>query len=60
MAHRDIKLDNVIVKDDYNVALIDFDLAEKRKDIRSVPAKDVTLMGTKGYFPPELWLSVCS
>ena len=56
MAHRDIKLDNIIVKDDLDVALIDFDLAEKRDDIRKVPAREVTLQGTKGYFPPELWL----
>ena len=43
IAHRDVKLDNVIVKDDLDVALIDFDLAERRKDVRQVPAKDVTL-----------------
>ena len=56
MAHRDLKLDNIIVKDDLDVALIDFDLAEKRLDVRHVPANDVVLKGTKGYFPPELWL----
>ena len=43
MAHRDIKLDNVIIKDDLDVALIDFDLAEKRDDIQEVPAKEVSL-----------------
>ena len=56
MAHRDVKLDNVIIKDDLNVALIDFDLAYKSENIRAVPANDVTLEGTLGYFPPELWL----
>ena len=55
IAHRDLKLDNVIVKDDLDVAIIDFDLAYESSNLTSVPNEKVKLHGTKGYFPPELW-----
>lgn len=48
--HRDIKPDNVIVKADGSIALIDFDIARTFKDTEET---DTVFFGTKGYAPPE-------
>lgn len=48
--HRDIKPSNIIVANDGHIRLIDFDVARIFKE--SVE-RDTTLMGTRGYAPPE-------
>lgn len=48
--HRDIKPQNVIVREDGSVALIDFDTARTYKNEADV---DTLFFGTKGYAPPE-------
>ena len=48
--HRDIKPQNVIVRPDGSIALIDFDIARVyRRDSET----DTTFFGTVGYAPPE-------
>ena len=46
--HCDNKPDNVIIKDDLSLALIDFGHA------KSVAARYSNICGTKKYWPPEL------
>lgn len=48
--HRDIKPDNVIIRPDGSVALIDFDIARVYKKDRET---DTTFFGTLAYAPPE-------
>lgn len=48
--HRDIKPQNVIVREDGSLALIDFDTARTYKNDADV---DTQFFGTKGYAPPE-------
>lgn len=48
--HRDIKLSNIIVDNDYHLKLIDYDtIRELKTDIEH----DTVFIGTRGYAPPE-------
>jgi len=48
--HRDIKLSNIIVDNDYHLKLIDYDtIRELKTDIEH----DTAFIGTRGYAPPE-------
>lgn len=48
--HRDIKPQNIIVKDDGNIAFIDFEISRRYKQGEPV---DTTIGGTAGYAAPE-------
>lgn len=48
--HRDIKPANVIIKENGEVALIDFDIA---RTVKEDSETDTAFFGTKGYAPPE-------
>ncbi|MDO5112106.1 MAG: protein kinase [Clostridia bacterium] len=48
--HRDIKPQNIIVREDATIALIDFDAA---RILKEEAGADTQLLGTKGYAPPE-------
>lgn len=48
--HRDIKPQNIIVRPDGRIALIDFDIA---RVYRAESETDTTFFGTVGYAPPE-------
>ena len=48
--HRDIKPDNVILREDGSVVLIDFDIARMFRDGSE---NDTFFFGTRGYAPPE-------
>ena len=71
VAHRDLKLDNILLDDNFQVMLIDFGFAEewrfKKADILDDWGK-AKIMGTKGYISPEqfyndgkdpIWLKKC-
>ena len=48
IAHLDLKLDNVIIKDDFSIALIDYGLSDQADAMLSIAT------GTKCYYPPEV------
>lgn len=48
--HRDIKPENIIVTEDENLVLIDFDIA---RTFKTEEETDTVFFGTKGYAPPE-------
>ena len=48
--HRDIKPSNILITEDIHVYLIDFDAARSPKSDKE---QDTTLLGTKGFAPPE-------
>jgi serine/threonine protein kinase len=48
--HRDIKPQNVIIKDDGHIVLIDFDIA---RVYNSTAESDTQIFGTREYAPPE-------
>lgn len=48
--HRDIKPQNIIVREDGRIALIDFDIARTYKDESDT---DTQFIGTRAYAPPE-------
>ena len=48
--HRDIKLENVIVDDDFNLKLIDFGFGA----VTSHSKKEKFFCGTPSYMPPEI------
>lgn len=48
--HRDIKLSNIIVDNDYHLKLIDYDTIRELKTDRE---QDTAFVGTRGYAPPE-------
>lgn len=48
--HRDIKPENIIVTEDGNIVLIDFDIA---RIFKSEKEADTVFFGTRGYAPPE-------
>lgn len=48
--HRDIKPDNIIVREDGSIVLIDFDIA---RTFKNGDDTDTIFFGTKGYAPPE-------
>ena len=50
VVHRDIKPSNLLLAEDGTLRLIDFDAARMQKERQS---EDTTLLGTKGYAPPE-------
>lgn len=47
--HGDIKLENILLDDNFNIKLADFGFAEKTGQCE----KFTRLMGTDGYFAPE-------
>lgn len=49
--HRDIKPSNIILQDNNNAILIDFDISRMLSD--KIKQEDTMLLGTKGYAPPE-------
>lgn len=48
--HRDIKPENIIVTENEDVVLIDFDIA---RTFKTAEESDTVFFGTKGYAPPE-------
>lgn len=48
--HRDIKPSNIIVDEQFNIKLIDFDAA---RCVKNGSLKDTAYLGTEGYAPPE-------
>ena len=48
--HRDIKPENIIVTENEDVVLIDFDIA---RTFKTAEESDTAFFGTKGYAPPE-------
>ncbi len=48
--HRDIKPANILVSDEFDVYVIDFDISRKFKKQKS---EDTTLFGTRGFAAPE-------
>lgn len=71
VAHRDIKLDNILLDDNFQVMLIDFGFAEEWRLKKADTIDDLVKakpMGTKGYISPEqlfnegnehIWLKKC-
>ena len=53
MAHLDLKLDNLLISDDYNIKLCDFGLFEYLPPIAS--SKVTKNLGTDGYKAPEIY-----
>lgn len=56
IAHRDIKLDNILLDDNFQLMLIDFGFAEELRSKTSEKLDDLEFakaMGTKGYISPE-------
>lgn len=56
VAHRDIKLDNILLDDNFQLMLIDFGFAEEWRAKTSEKLDDLEMakvMGTKGYISPE-------
>lgn len=56
VAHRDIKLDNILLDDNFQLMLIDFGFAEECRAKTSEKLDDLEMakvMGTKGYISPE-------
>jgi len=54
IAHLDLKVENLLLDEDFNLKLIDFDLSQNLGSA-SVPSK-----GTPGYRPPELKSGSCN
>ena len=48
IAHLDLKPENIVIKDDYTLAFIDFCLSKSISETTSYPT------GTKRYYPPEM------
>lgn len=48
--HRDIKLSNIIVDNDYHLKLIDYDTI---RELKTDTEHDTAFIGTRGYAPPE-------
>lgn len=60
VAHRDIKLDNILLDDNFQLMLIDFGFAEEWRTKLSENLDDLErakIMGTKGYISPEQFYS---
>jgi serine/threonine protein kinase len=60
VAHRDIKLDNILVDDSFQLILIDFGFAEEFRTKTSEKLDDTVLaraLGTKGYISPEQFIN---
>lgn len=51
MVHCDLKLDNVLINDDCNPELIDFELVLQSTKLQ---VKHMDVRGTPGYMPPEM------
>lgn len=56
VVHRDLKLDNILLDDNFQLMLIDFGFAEEFRSKSSEKLDDLDMaktMGTKGYISPE-------
>lgn len=60
VAHRDIKLDNILIDDNYQLILIDFGFAEEVRAKVTYNLEDqlaIRARGTKGYISPEQFIN---
>ena len=55
ICHRDIKLDNILVRKNYDFVLSDFDLSSNFFDEAGNPMLFSDVAGSSKYFPPEVW-----
>ena len=56
--HRDIKPDNILVDEEGNIKLIDFEAAIKEKSKNARPRSTTIDNGTKRYASPEIYLEI--
>ena len=53
-AHRDLKLDNIMMMSDFSIKIIDFGFGTKIRDEKDQPIYSNEIFGTPGYQAPEI------